>query len=90
MAGFAINYLPFPVLGKNSPTNKLNIAAIGINGAGKRNLSNCENENIVALCDVDLNLSSEMFKKYPKAKVYQDYRVMLEKQKDIDCYNCYS
>ena len=38
----------------------------------------------MALCDVDDNRAAETFKKFPKAKRYKDFRVMLEKQKDID------
>ena len=41
-------------------------------------------ENIVALCDVDHDHAAGTFKTYPKAKVYFDYREMLDKQKDID------
>lgn len=84
MAAVAINYLPFPLRGANVPSNKLNIAAIGVGGMGGSNLRNCENENIVALCDVDHNYAANTFKRYPKAKVYTDYRVMLEKEKSID------
>jgi predicted dehydrogenase len=51
---------------------------------GANNLSQCRNENIVALCDVDQKQATPTYKKYPKAKVYNDYRIMLEKQKDID------
>jgi predicted dehydrogenase len=51
---------------------------------GKSNLRQLESENIVALCDVDHNYAAETFKMYPKAKVYTDYRKMLDKQKDID------
>jgi predicted dehydrogenase len=40
--------------------------------------------NIVALCDVDEKYAEDVFALYPKAAKYQDYRVMLEKQKDID------
>ena len=35
-------------------------------------------------CDVDQKQAAPTYKKYPKAKVYNDYRIMLEKQKDID------
>ena len=72
--------------GYTSPSDKLNIAGIGVRkwGMGSGNLSQCESENIVALCDVDYNLSTHTFNKYPKAKVYKDFRVMLENQKDID------
>ena len=81
--------VPRHVLGGNgftSPSDKLNIAAVGVRkwGMGSNNLHQCRNENIVALCDVDYNQSKPTFDKYPKAKVYKDYRVMLDKQKDID------
>ena len=80
-AAFAI--LP-AVRGQNSPNNKLNIAGIGIGGMGAGNLRNLENENIVALCDVDLDYAAKTIERYPKAKVWVDYREMLEKQKEID------
>ena len=41
-------------------------------------------ENIVALCDPDKNHLAENAKKYPGAKLYPDFRKMLETQKDID------
>ncbi len=54
----AITIVPRQVLGgpRNSPpSEKLNIAGIGIGGMGKNNLRQLESENIVALCDVDHN-----------------------------------
>jgi predicted dehydrogenase len=63
---------------------KLNIAGIGIGGMGANNLVNLESQNIVALCDVDLNYAANVIAKYPKAKIWTDYREMLEKQTDID------
>ena len=67
-----------------SPNEKLNIAGIGVGGMGKSNLKKCEDENIVALCDVDQEYAAPVFAKYPKAKTYVDYREMFDKQKDID------
>ena len=53
-------------------------------GAGLTELGKT-NENVVALCDVDMgNISSKSRERFPKANFYQDYRVMFEKQKDID------
>jgi hypothetical protein len=70
--------------GGTSPNEKLNIAGIGVGGMGNHNLKACSAENIVALCDVDQNYAAKTFKEYPKAKVYRDFREMLDKQKDID------
>ncbi|MFI5183502.1 MAG: Gfo/Idh/MocA family protein [Vicinamibacteria bacterium] len=84
-AGFAI--VPRHVLGAQdtpAPSDKLNIAAVGVGGMGKSNLLRCENENIVALCDVDFDLADPVFKKYPGARTYKDFRIMLDEQKDID------
>jgi len=83
-SALAFTYVPSRLLGADAPSNKLNIAGIGVGGMGKRNLQNCEEENIVALCDVDSERAAETFAKYPKAKQYKDFRVMLEKQKEID------
>ena len=85
----SIMILPRHVLGGKgytSPSDKLNIAGIGVRkwGMGAGNLSQCETENIVALCDVDQKQAAPTYKKYPKAKVYKDFRIMLENQKDID------
>jgi predicted dehydrogenase len=84
-AGFTI--VPRHVLGGQAtpaPSDKLNIAAVGVGGMGKHNLGRCETENIVALCDVDFDLAKPVFEKYPNARQYKDFRVMLEEQKDID------
>jgi predicted dehydrogenase len=70
--------------GYTAPSDKLNIAGIGVGGMGANNIRSCANENIVALCDVDDDLAAKTFKTYPNAKTYRDFRVMLEKQKDID------
>jgi len=83
-AAFAFHYVPRRLLGKDAPSNKLNIAGIGIGGMGSGNIDRCAGENIVALCDVDDDYAARTFKKYPKAKRYTDFRVMFDKQKDID------
>jgi predicted dehydrogenase len=73
-------------LGHIAPSDKLNIAGIGIGGMGRANLENvAKTENIVSLCDVDWRGQVlNVFNKYPDAKRYKDYRVMLDKQKDIE------
>src|SRR5436305_2665811 len=70
---------------QNQPMNRLNIAVIGAGGQGGGNLNNvATGENIVALCDVDSNRAAAAFKRFEKVPKYQDYRVMLEKQRDIE------
>src|SRR5580704_12711675 len=132
----AITIVPRPVLGRGfvPPSDKLNIAGIGVGGMGRANLVNLSSENIVALCDVDWGYAGKAMDRLdteipalqkriaeppppptpeqhaagmplfdpakakvrldrmirlkndllPKAKRYQDYREMLDKQKDID------
>lgn len=71
--------------GHKAPSDKLNIAGIGIGGKGKADLGGCETENIVALCDVDWKYAKGTFEKYPQAKRYWDYRKMYDELgKSID------
>lgn len=72
-------------LGHKAPSDKLNIAGIGIGGMGFSNLKKMETENIVGLCDVDWKYSDRVFKHYPKAKKYKDFRKMYDEMgKSID------
>ena len=67
--------------------NKLNVAVIGTGGRGGTNLSGVAGlgENIVALCDVDQSRAAEGFKKFPEAKIFQDFRQMFdEMNRSID------
>jgi predicted dehydrogenase len=67
------------------PSEKLNIAGIGVGGRGANNVDACHMENIVALCDVDQNHAGKTFERYPQAGKYRDFRKMLEKEeKNID------
>jgi predicted dehydrogenase len=52
-AGFAI--VPRHVLGKGfvAPSDRLNVACVGVGGQGRANLINLASQNVVALCDVD-------------------------------------
>jgi len=86
-AGAAFTIVPRHVLGGRgyiSPSEKLNIAGVGVGGKGSGDIRAVSTENIVALCDVDWSKAGRMFKAYPKANRYKDFRVMLDKQKDID------
>lgn len=126
----ALTIVPRHVLGRGfvPPSDKLNIAGVGVGGMGRANLINLASQNIVALCDVDWGYAGKSLDRLdsdiehlrarietppapsgqsapfdpekakaqladmvrlktehvPKAKRYQDYRKMLEQQKDID------
>jgi len=70
--------------GKTPPSEKLNIANIGVGGMGFGDVRSVSTENIVALCDVDHRHAARAFKQFPKARVWTDFRKMLDGQKDID------
>lgn len=65
-------------LGYTAPSDKLNIAGIGVGGKGQVNLKNMSSENITALCDVDFSYAKKVFDEYPKAKRFYDFREMLD------------
>jgi predicted dehydrogenase len=83
-AGVALfNILPGSVLRgaeRLSANEKLNVAGIGIGSRGGADLEEVAKlgHNIVALCDVDEKYAAKEFAKYPKAKRFTDYRVMLD------------
>jgi len=99
-AAGAITILPSRALGRAgflSPNDKANIAFIGIGNFGGAALNELSTQNIVALCDVDWrtpeqlggrpnnDIASMRVKKYPQAKVFDDFRIMLdEMDKQID------
>jgi predicted dehydrogenase len=143
-AGAAFTILPRRVLGRGfqAPSDTVNVATVGVSGMGASNTREVMGQNVVALCDCDLdlldrtiarwakeiespprapqgqprpkddmdhgfrvfgtsnaqrtadarwpaqdgraNLQRFVAEQIPKIKKYQDYREMLEKQKDID------
>jgi len=88
VAGTGLIILPSGVLsGQNAPSNKLNIGLIGAGGRGQQHWRAWENENVVALCDVDENALARAGKQFPGAKHYIDWRKCLD-QKDMDAVVC--
>lgn len=89
-AAIGLTIIPSTVLGKNfghvAPSDKLNIAAVGIGGMGHANIKQVEKtENIVALCDVDWRYAKGVFDRFPDAKKYWDFRKMYDEMgKSID------
>ncbi len=78
----AFTVVPSTVLGKaagkTAPSDKLNVAGVGVGGRGLGVLKGMESQNIVALCDVDWKYASTAFDRYPDAKRYWDYRRMYD------------
>jgi len=78
-----ITLLPRHVLGGPrhiAPSEKVNIAGIGVGGQGFANLDQLKDQNIVALCDVDDERASVAYNRWPQASRYKDFRVMLDKE----------
>jgi predicted dehydrogenase len=69
--------------GQNAPSNKLNVALIGVWGRGTAHYDTLRNENVVALCDVNDLRTKEALQIFPKAKTYWDWRRVLD-QKDVE------
>ncbi|MDR1859737.1 MAG: Gfo/Idh/MocA family oxidoreductase [Bacteroidales bacterium] len=89
IAAAGITVLPSSViagLGHRAPSDKLNIAAVGIGGMGHSNINAVKgSENIVALCDVDWSYAEGTFSEHPRAKYYKDWRKMYDEMaKSID------
>jgi predicted dehydrogenase len=93
----AFTFLPARVLGRGgpAPSERLNVAVIGIGCRGEISVSELHNsgQNLVALCDVDWRplqnythpRACDVIKRFPDAKRYDDWRIMLhEQEKNID------
>ncbi len=86
-AGAAFMVVPRHVLGRGfvPPSDKLNIACIGVGGRGAWNVRGVASETLVAFCDVDDERAAETYRTFPDVPRYRDFRVMLEREeKRID------
>ena len=71
---------PAIVSGRNL-NSKLQFAGIGADGKGYSDIlqiTSHERLHSVAFCDVDLSRTAKVKKKFPEAKIFQDYREMFE------------
>ena len=77
-----LTVIPSHVLGKRfgykAPSDRLNIAGVGVGGKGRVNLEAMNGENIVALCDVDWDYAMDCFNDYPGAKRDWDWKRMFD------------
>jgi predicted dehydrogenase len=75
-SGYFVSHLPAQE--SKSPSERLNIAAVGVANKGGHNLGELASQNIVALCDVDENFLNQAAERFKGARLYRDYRKMLE------------
>ena len=91
VAGLAAPFVWPTGLGAASANGKLSHACIGVGGMGAGDLDNFRSHpkvQIVALCDVDENTLNAAAKKVPGARLYTDWRELLDKEGDkIDSVN---
>lgn len=79
IGGMGLLFLSDSRLAFGSEANsKLNIAMIGVGGKGGANLHGVSGESIVALCDVRDEVTAKTGNDYPNAKIFADYRRMLD------------
>jgi len=85
VAAAAFTIVPRFVLGRGyrAPSDTLYLATIGIGGKGKDDLAHFTKTGkvkVAFLCDVDQVYAGPVFKTYPDAKPYIDYRELFEKE----------
>ena len=90
-AGAAAAFLVVPrhavaASGRTPPSDKVNIAGIGVGGQGGGDVRGMAGgNNVVALADVDSKKAGKIFGEFPDAKKFKDFRKMLdEMDKSID------
>ena len=67
------------------PSDKLNIAVIGIGGQGASNLKGVKSQNLVAFCDVDETRAAKSLAEFPDVRRFTDFRRMFDTlEKEID------
>ena len=67
------------------PSEKLNVAVIGVGGQGAANLGGVRSQNVVALCDVDERRAAKAFEQLPNVRRFADFRRMFDAmEKEID------
>lgn len=91
--GAAALTAPFVTSGlmARSPGSTLGHASFGAGGMAWADINELAKSNefeLVAVADVDLNRTIEVSKKFPRARIYQDWRELLEKEhKRLDSVN---
>ncbi|MCL4195060.1 MAG: Gfo/Idh/MocA family oxidoreductase [Thermoguttaceae bacterium] len=61
-----------------SPSEKLNLALVGVGGRGADNVGGLASQNFVAFADVDDSRAGKTFEKHPGVRRYRDWRKMFD------------
>src|SRR4030095_4877950 len=77
------------ILRAQNTTSRINLGFIASGGRARANLAEMTKEggvavNIVALCDVNGQNMERAAQQYPNARLYKDFRKLLDESKDID------
>ena len=83
LAASALLGAPAFLRGQNL-NSKLNVAIIGSGGRGAASIKGCENENLVAFCDVNEVNLDKAAEKFPKARKEVDFRKLFDHAKEFD------
>lgn len=73
-----------------SPNAKIRHASFGCSGmamADVTSIAGHKSVEVVAACDVDASKAAGFLQKFPNAKIYSDFRELLEKEKDLQTVN---
>lgn len=65
-----------------SALQKLNVACIGTANRAAADVDGVKGEHIVALCDVDRTYLQRAGTQFPTARLYEDYREMIDRESD--------
>lgn len=88
-SGFAAPFVFSSDVGAG-PNQVLNHASFGADGMAWADISSItasRNVRLVAVAEVDLNRTAKVRKRFPQARIYQDWRQLLEKERDLQSAN---
>lgn len=75
----------FGVRAADGPSDRLNLAVVGVGGRGEANLAGVKDHNVVAISDVDEVRAGRAFESHPRARRCADFRAMFDAcEKEID------
>jgi predicted dehydrogenase len=81
VTAITVSHLASHANGSPSNDRRLRLASVGVGGMGSadlQSLSSHQRVDVVALCDVDSNNLNAAAAKHPKAKLFRDFRKMLD------------